>query len=341
MVEVSIPTLQMIGFGPPVDKRGKPTGPIAVESDRRSWATIRNYWYAQNEWHHELLFYIGKMFDRLMGISPNYRYWWHSAHRLYYARIGEKKYRPLTDDWERYKCVFSPDSRYLAGVAIGVSDRNVSVFEMPSGRRRDLQSPHAKFIGWYPDSRRLWFGDGKHWYQLNVVSWQVRKLNRTEASALQQDWDLLNPRVRYVDQKVLDPLLEPYDGACRRYAYSRNGQVRIGAFPCWWIPRYERADPIAWRPQTVWVEWRNGKRVRLWQNQEQGIQVTPSDVSDDGRWAIVEVARMDENLVNVVAREWVLFSVAARRIVRRFRLSKELQFGHIVPLHFGIGSVLK
>jgi hypothetical protein len=41
MVEVSIPTLQMIDFGPPVDKRGKPTGPIAVESDRRSWATIR------------------------------------------------------------------------------------------------------------------------------------------------------------------------------------------------------------------------------------------------------------------------------------------------------------
>ena len=117
---MSIPTLQMIGFGPPVDKRGKPTGSIAVESDRRSWATIRNYWYAQNEWHHELLFYIGNMFDHLMGISPNYRYWWHSAHRLYYARIGEKKYRPLTDDWERYKCVFSPDSRYLAGVAIGV-----------------------------------------------------------------------------------------------------------------------------------------------------------------------------------------------------------------------------
>jgi hypothetical protein len=116
---MSIPTLQMIGFGPPVDKRGKPTGPIAVESDRRSWATIRNYWYAQNEWHHELLFYIGNMFDHLMGISPNYRYWWHSAHRLYYARIGEKKYRPLTDDWERYKCVFSPDSRYLAGRASG------------------------------------------------------------------------------------------------------------------------------------------------------------------------------------------------------------------------------
>jgi len=65
MVEMSIPTLQMIGFGPPVDKRGKPTGPIAVESDRRSWATIRNYWYAQNEWHHELLFYIGNMFDHL------------------------------------------------------------------------------------------------------------------------------------------------------------------------------------------------------------------------------------------------------------------------------------
>jgi hypothetical protein len=98
---------------------------------------------------------------------------------------------------------FRPTTRYLAGVAIGVSDRNVSVFEMPSGRRRDLQSSHAKFIGWYPDSRRLWFGNGKHWYQLNVVSWQVRKLNRTEASALQQDWDLLNPRLRYVDQKVL------------------------------------------------------------------------------------------------------------------------------------------
>jgi hypothetical protein len=74
-----------------------------------------------------------------MGISPDYRYWWHSAHRLYYARIGEKKYRLLTNDWERYRCVFSPDSRYLAGVAMGASDRNVSVFEMPSGRRRDLQ----------------------------------------------------------------------------------------------------------------------------------------------------------------------------------------------------------
>jgi hypothetical protein len=199
---MSIPTLQMIDFGPPVDKRGKPTGPIAVESDRRSWATIRNYWYAQNEWHHELLFYIGNMFDHLMGISPNYRYWWHSAHRLYYARVGEKKYRPLTDDWERYRCVFSPDSRYLAGVAIGTSNRNVSVFEMPSGRRRDLQSPRAQFIGWYPDSRRLWFGDGKRWYQLNVVEWRVRQLSRAEASALQQDWDLLNPRLRYVDQKV-------------------------------------------------------------------------------------------------------------------------------------------
>lgn len=65
----------MIDFGPPVDKTGTPTGPIAVESGQRSWATIRNYWYAQNEWHHELLFYIGNMFDHLMGISPNYRYW--------------------------------------------------------------------------------------------------------------------------------------------------------------------------------------------------------------------------------------------------------------------------
>ena len=168
----------------------------------------------------------------------------------------------------------------------------------------------------------------------------MRNLNRTEASALQQDWDLLNPRLRYVDQKGLDPLLEPYDGACRRYAYSRNGQVRIGAFPCWWIPRYERADPIVWRPQTVWVEQRNRKRVRLWQNREEGIQVKPCDVSDDGRWAIVAVERMDENLVNVVAREWVLLSVADRRIVRRFTLDKELQWP-IVPLHFGIGSVLR
>jgi len=140
---------------------------------------------------------------------------------------------------------------------------------------------------------------------------------------------------------LLDPLLEPYDGACRRYAYSRNGQIRLGAFPCWWIPRYERADPIVWRSQTVWVEWRNGKRVRLWQNREEGIQVTPCDVSDDGRWAIVAVERMDENLVNVVSREWVLFSVTTKRIVRRFKFSKELQFGHIVPLHFGIGSVLR
>ena len=116
---------------------------------------------------------------------------------------------------------------------MGASDRNVSVFEMPSGRRRVFNSAHAHFIGWYPDSRRLWFGDGKHWYQLNVVEWRVRKLNRAEASALQQDWDLLNPRLRYVDQKGLDPLLEPYDGACRRYAYSRNGQIWLGAFPCW------------------------------------------------------------------------------------------------------------
>ena len=330
----------MIGVGPPIDKNGKPTGSITAESDRRSWATIRNYWYAQGEWHHELLFYIGNMFDYLWGISPDYRYWWHSAHRLYYARIGEKKYRPLTNDWERYRCVFSPDSRYLAGVAMGASDRNVSVFEMPSGRRCVFNSAHAHFIGWYPDSRRLWFGDGKHWYQLNVVEWRVRKLNRAEASALQQDWDLLNPRLRYVEQSLIDPLLEPYDGTCRYYAYSRNGQIWLGAFPCWWIPRYERADPIVWRPQTVWVEQRNRKRVRLWQNREEGIQVKPCDVSGDGRWAIVAVERMDENLVNVVAREWVLLSVADRRIVRRFTLDKELQWP-IVPLHFGIGSVLR
>ena len=69
--------------------------------------------------------------------------------------------------------------------------------------------------------------------------------------------------------------------------------------------------------------------------------MTPCDVSDDGRWAIVAVERMDENLVNVVSREWVLFSVTTKRIVRRFKFSKELQFGHIVPLHFGIGSVLR
>ena len=210
------------------------------------------------------------MFDHLMGISPNYRYWWHSAHRLYYARVGEKKYRPLTDDWERYRCVFSPDSRYLAGVAIGTSNRNVSVFEMPSGRRRDLQSPRAQFIGWYPDSRRLWFGDGKRWYQLNVVEWRVRQLSRAEASALQQDWDLLNPRLRYVEQSLLDPLLEPYDGACRRYAYSRNGQIRLGAVSVLVDPplRASRPDCVAltngmggvaeWKARTAVAEPRGG-----------------------------------------------------------------------------------
>jgi hypothetical protein len=113
-----IPTIQFLAVGPPVDKNGTPTGQSSVKRDRRVWATIRNYWHTDGEWHHELLFYIGRMLDHLKGISPNYRYWWHSAHRLYYAIIGEKKYRPLTEEWERYRCVFSPDSRYLAGTAI-------------------------------------------------------------------------------------------------------------------------------------------------------------------------------------------------------------------------------
>ncbi len=58
-----------------MDKNGTPTGQSSVKRDRRVWATIRNYWHTDGEWHHELLFYISNMFDHLKGVSPNYRYW--------------------------------------------------------------------------------------------------------------------------------------------------------------------------------------------------------------------------------------------------------------------------
>ncbi len=333
-----IPTIQLIGVGPPVDKNGTPTGQSFVKRDGRVWSTIRNYWYTNGEWHHELLFYIGNMFDHLSGVSPNYRYWWHSAHRLYYAIIGEKKYRPLTEDWERYRCVFSPDSRYLAGTSMAIlaDEKNVSVFEMPSGRRRVFYSPHAYFIGWYPDGRRLWFGDWKRWFQLDVERWQARELSRAEVSALHRDWDLLNPRLRYVEQYLADPLLEPYD---RYYAYSRNGRVRLGAFPCWWARRYDRPELREWRSQTVWVEWRDGKRVRLWQNRQEGVGVRPCDISDDGRWAIVKVQRYDENLGNVVDTQFFLFHIPEKRVVKRFELDRTI--ARYVSPHFGVGSILR
>lgn len=333
-----VPVMQFIAIGPPIAEHGAPVLVRSQNTGRMLWSTVRNYWFQNGKWHDEVLFYVGKMFDWRIDISPNYRYWYHSADRLYYAIVGEKRYRSLSKD--RYECVFSPDSRFLAGVRLESRDA-ISLFEMPTGKKHTIKVSRALFFGWYPDSGRLWFGDGDVWFNLDIMSWQVRQISRSKAELLHRDWDLINPRNRHMRYLDNDPILHRSNSY---YAYSPNCQVRLGTPPYFWTQpqRVKNEERIIWQPQTVWIEWRNGKKQKLWQNQQKGFRVQPCAVSNDGQFAIICLDEMDDNLTNVVESEWLVFAVPERKIVYRFKpeTGRTRYYWYITSLHFGIGSIL-
>lgn len=319
------PIIQTIGFGKPINERYSP---------------LCNFWYENGQWHSERLFVVAtNMIYYGFDISPNYRYWYHCMDKLYLGVIGERRYRVLSK--VGHLCAFSPNSRYLAGYKIGEGHRGLSVYEMPSGKRVIQIAPPIMppRMGWYPDSRRIWYGGKQEgYYQLNVVTRRVRRLTAREVSKLDTDWFLLNPRFR--------PWTGDLTDRNRYYVYSSNGQVRLGTPPYYWYrSQYERYGRIVWRPQEVWVEWRNGRRVRIWRNTRQGVRLMPSGVSDDGRWAIVSLAQMDEQEFNPLKVEIWVFDISSRKRVWQWARgetdSDAVPQNALIPYHFGPGSILR
>lgn len=314
------PIIQTIGFGKPINEKYSP---------------LCNFWYENGQWHSERLFVVAtNMIYYGFDISPNYRYWYHCMDKLYLGVIGERRYRVLSE--VGHVCAFSPNSRYLAGYKIGGWHRGLSVYEMPSGKRVIQIAPpkSATLMGWYPDSQRIWYGGAREgYYQLNVVTRRVRRLTAREVSELDTNWFLLNPRFRSWRAELMN--------RDRYYVYSSNGQVRLGTPPYY----YGRYEGIVWRPQEVWVEWRSGRRVRIWRNTRQGVRLIPSGVSDDGRWAIIYLYHMDEREVNPLKVEIWVFDVSSRKRVWQWASGETdgdaVPQTDLIPYHFGPGSILR
>ncbi len=134
--------------------------------------------------------------------------------------------------------------------------------------------------GWYPDSRHIWFWCWKHEpderkariYKYDVVRRRRQLLRGQEREAIFHDWDLHDPRYR--SSGLVDPS-EKWD----LLTYARNHSVRVR------VKDALEANSSA----EVFIEWRDGRRQRLLgKGEHQWLRIRPLDITDDGRWVLLE-----------------------------------------------------
>lgn len=287
--------------------------------------TLSHHWFEQGKWHTALLFerahkepiWDGTIIFR--RFSPNYRYYYEAAYDDRYHGdqtvlwvVGQRDGRLLKES--AFACVFSPDSRWLAGCHQTYDDK-IAFFELPAVRETVIRVrpyTYSHFCGWFPDSRYFWFGSLKGWYRLRTDNLRVRpeRLSKQEYERLFRDWDLLNPRFR-TDWATLEER-EVF------YCYALRGKARARAYP------YVRAsapqsDALgqsrSWRPQTVEVQMRGGRRYEVVSNRDEREWLAVSAVSDDGRWVLVKHNRWNAQAQQEVV-EWRLYEAMQRLLVR-------------------------
>ncbi len=320
---------------------------IYTETTDRGPIRVYNRWLEHGRWHTKLLFeqsYRELIFDGIIysRYSPNYRYYYEAAYEVYQINdtrlwiIGQQGERVLKET--AFECVFSPDSRWLAGCHKTYSDK-IAFFKLPELRETVIPVrpyTYSYFCGWYPDSRRFWYGSWKGWYRLRTDNLRGRpeRLSKQEYARLFQDWDLLNPRFRtdwaeLEERKVF-------------YCYSLRGTARARAYPSVLasVPQLAvlQQNVRAWRPQVVEVQRRDGRRYRVVSNRDERVCLKVAAVSDDGQWVLVVVRRWDEARQRE-GTEWRLYEVARRRVARTWTEQEIPSFVESVEL--GIGALVQ
>lgn len=299
---------------------------MSIVDTGRTGSVVRVYnrWFERGKWDRQLLFTRTYRQPLLNGgiiysrYSPNCRYYYEAAHQVYQNDdtrlwvVGQQGERVLKET--AFDCVFSPDSRWLAGCHITFDDK-VAFFKLPETRETTIRVrpyTYSHFCGWYPDSRRFWYDSEKGWYRLrtNDLHGRPKRLSQPEYERLFRDWDLLNPRFR-TDRATLEER-EVF------YSYSLHGSARARAYPSVPASAPQLAvwrDTRRWRPQVVKVQRRDGKRYRVVSNRDERVCLHVSAVSDDGRWVLVAFHRWDENAQQEVTA-WQLYEAARRRVAR-------------------------
>jgi len=309
--------------------------------------TLNHRWFEHGKWHLEPLFERAHREPQWEGtiiyrrLSPNFRYYYEAVYDdRYYGDntklwfLGQRGERVLKET--AFDSVFSPDSRWLAGCHQTYNDK-IAFFKLPQLHETVISVrpyTYSHFCGWYPDSRRFWYGSWRGWYRLRTDNLRGRpeRLSKQEYERLFRDWDLLNPRFR-TDWATLEE---------RKvfYCYSLHGQARARAYPS--VPA--SAPQLAvwqssrrWRPQVVEVQTRGGRRYRVVSNRDERICLRVAAVSDDGRWVLVVVQRWEE-MRQGERVEWRLYEVARGRVAHRWTEEEMPSFVELVEL--GIRALL-
>ncbi len=235
--------------------------------------------------------------------------------------------------------IFSPDSKLFAGFLTESGDKREEgafyLVDCPTRKVQRLFDPlhsreeeHCSYSwGWYPDSRHIWFRCWMHEpderktriYKYDVLRRQRQLLRGREREAIFYEWELRDPRYR---SSGLVDLSEKWD----LLAYARNHSVRV---------RVKNALEEANSSAEVFVEWRDGRRLRLLgKGEHRWLQIRPLDITDDGRWILLKCLDGRKSEKGYV-EEWVLVeyqvwdAVAKRSYVYfrdRYGLGWEPQF---------------
>lgn len=140
-----------------------------------------------------------------------------------------------------YRLVWSPDGRFLVGVAMGEFYRysHLTLFSLPPSEPRVLTRVQKRdeaviqAFGWFPDSRRVWLAVGElhseestwSWYKVALSSSGQVAVSSNERRQIQSGWDFLPRAHRYA----------PGSRAFDTYAYTADRQLRI-QFDRLWLP---------------------------------------------------------------------------------------------------------
>ncbi len=258
--------------------------------------------------------------------------------------------------------LFSPDSKFLVGFTVHDShfltlpeireeeyrfQGSFYLVECATRKARRLFTPiHPRggcFYrwGWYPNSRHIWLWCVEHEpderkahiYRYDVRSHRRQVLLGKEREAIFDDWYLQDPRYRYprshfpVSQEDADkPLL----------VYARNQAVRL----C--VKDALKANGSA----EVFVEWRDGRRQRLLgKGEHRWLLIRPLDISDDGRWGVLECLDGRKSEKGYV-EEWISAEVqvwdvvAGRNYIYLTKHGSHLQFARDAKGAVMFGSAL-
>jgi len=294
--------------------------------------------FHRGQWSVKKLGVVGNSEVEAVRIAPQRYYYVAAGYRTYLGRTDRPILQILTKDM--LLGVFSPDSHYLFGYSR--ADGSLKIFDCQRRKARlsveaefslDTESEYDYLLGWYPDSRHVWYTpnwiteEGRstmgHYYRLDIQTGQRRRLNAEQVKKLFRDWDLLNPLYRF-----WHPSLQ----GNQAFAYSQDAKLRVKVAPHY---IYSLDHPNDY--SNVYLESRGrDSRLLLKAGDHAWAKIYPQDVSLDGRWVLLLAAYWRDEVRGErrLEHELVVIETRTKEIFYPFRGRQEkyAQIGSPDPL---------